>query len=537
MSKAKNKGKIVLLHWCLAIACLFSLSSCSTVKPRFEPGTLRMNLGTEPPSLDWSISTDAASFDVDCNLMVGLTQYTNDLRCVSGCAKSWEILDRGHRYLFHLRPDVYWSDGKRVVASDFEYSWKRLLNPSTGAQYAYFLYDLQNAQQYNSGAVNDPDKVGVHALDDETLEVKLEHPAAYFIYLTAFCPTLPQRKDVIERWGDRWTEPEHFVCNGPFLLSKWEHEYKIELVSNPRFFEGEPRLKYIKMFMVPEQSTAFALYENDELDYIDNRSFSTPDIDRLKASSEYHNFALLRNSYLGFNAKQHPFDDVRVRQAVSMSIDRTMFPRLLRRGEKPSMSWLPPNLLGWSADSCVKYNPVRARQLLAQAGYPQGKGLPPIDFYYVQREDTRILVEAVQDQLRQNLNMNLNLVGQEWKVYLQTLHRNPPQLFGLSWGADYPDPETFMNVFTSHSGNNTTNWSSSTYDQLIAAAEAEQDRTKRGQLYARADKLLCVEQAAIAPLYLATQNIMVKPWVKGMEFNPLDIQFFKSVTVDNEGTP
>jgi oligopeptide transport system substrate-binding protein len=528
------KGKSYILHWCLAIAGLLVLSSCSPSKTRFEPGTLRANLGTEPPSLDWSISTDATSFDVDCNLMVGLTQYTNDLRCVPACASSWKILDGGRRYVFILRPDVYWSDGKKVTASDFEYSWKRLLNPATGAQYAYFLYDLQNAREYNSGKLTDPSKVGVTALNDVTLEVRLQHPAAYFIYLTAFCPTLPQRKDVVERWGSRWTEPEHMVCNGPFLLSKWEHEYKIELVSNPRFYDGQSKLKKIKFFMIPEQSTAFALYENDELDYIDNRGFSTPDIDRLKTSPEYHNFALLRNAYLGFNVKRPPFNDARVRQAVSMSIDRTMFPRLLRRGERPSASWLLPSLLGWSKSSCVEYNPVRARQLLAQAGYPNGKGLPRIDFYHVQREDTKVLVEDIQDQLRRNLNMNLNLSAQEWKVYLETLHRDPPQMFSLSWGADYPDPETFMNIFASGSGNNNTGWANPVYDHLVAAAAAEQNRTRRGQLYAQADKLLCVDQAAIAPLYLATQNIMVKPWVKGMEFNALDIQFYKDVIVGDD---
>src|SRR5215470_12200187 len=306
-----NDAKIALVNQLCALvafAAVALLSACSFAKTGPEPDTLRMNIGAEPPSLDWHLTTDSISFDVVSNLMVGLTQYRNDLSCAPACAQSWEILDGGRRYRFHLRPDLLWSDRKRVVAYDFEYAWKRLLNPKTAAQYAYFLYDIENAFEYNTGKVSDAALVGVHALDDTTLEVKLKKPAAYFIYLTAFCPTLPQRQDVVERWGERWTEPEHIVTNGPFLLRRWVHEYKIELAANRSFFEGCPALKKIKMFMIAEQATAFALYENDELDYVDNRSFSTPDVERYKRSPEYRNIPLLRNNYIGFNVHKKPFD-------------------------------------------------------------------------------------------------------------------------------------------------------------------------------------------------------------------------------------
>src|SRR5439155_197164 len=163
-------------------------------------------------------------------------QYTETLQCAPGCAAKWDVLDGGTRYVFHLRPDAKWSDGKPVVARDFEYAWKRLLDPNTAAQYAFFLYDVQNAFEYNTGKIKDANLVGARALDDTTFEVRLKKPAAYFIYLTSFCPSYPERKDVVERWGDRWTEPEHIVTNGPFLLKLWQHEYKIELAANPNFF-------------------------------------------------------------------------------------------------------------------------------------------------------------------------------------------------------------------------------------------------------------------------------------------------------------
>ena len=292
-----------------------TLASCSGPSKGLEPGTLRVNLGAEPPGLDWDVATDSTSFDVVSNLMVGLTEYTPQLTCKPACAASWDVLDGGKRYLFHLRKDVRWTDGKPVTAKDFEYAWQRLLDPQTGASYAYLFYDLVNAYEFNTGQIKDAGSVGVKALDDYTFEVRLRKPIAYFIYLTAICPSYPMRRDVIEKWGNRWTEPDNIVTNGPFQLKKWAHEYKIELASNPLYFDGAPKVKRIKMFMVSEQSTAFALYENDQLDFVDNRSFSTSDVERFKDSPQYKNVPLLRQNYVGFNVHKKPFDYPRVRKA------------------------------------------------------------------------------------------------------------------------------------------------------------------------------------------------------------------------------
>ncbi|MBS2006178.1 MAG: peptide ABC transporter substrate-binding protein [Cyanobacteria bacterium SZAS TMP-1] len=516
------------------------VTACAGGKPRYEPGVLRVNLGTEPPGLDWHTSTDFTSFDVVSNIMIGLTAYTNDLKCAPSCAESWEVLDGGKRYLFHIRKNILWSDGKPLTAHDFEYAWKRLLTAATAGQYAFFLYDIVGAREFNTQSVKDKElgkpsqaspELGFKALDDYTFEVKLRKPAAYFIYLTAFCPTFPMRRDVVEKWGDRWTEPEHLITNGPFRLTHWQHEYKMELVANDKFWAGPPKVKSIKMFMVPEQSTAYALYENNELDYIDNRSLATPDIERLKHSPEYKNFPLLRSNYLGFNCQKAPFNDARVRRAVAMAIDKRIFPKILGRNERPAGSWIPVQLPGYSPANTMPFDPAGARKLLAEAGYPGGKGLPPIEVLYPNRDDVTLTVEAVQDELKRNLSMPIHLENTEWKVYLARVKKDPPTLFRSNWGADYPDPETFMNLFTSYNGNNNTRWSDPEYDALIAAAEAEQDPTKRAALYSQADHLLCIEQAPIVPSFMATQNIMVKPWVKGIAMNPLDMQFFRDVTV------
>lgn len=515
----------------LASFTCFLLTGCQANKTSsFEKDVLRINLGNEPPGLDWHTSTDSTSFDVVSNIMVGLTQYTNDVQCKPACAASWEVLDEGKRYLFHLRKDVLWTDGRPVTARDFVFAWTRLLDPATAAQYAFFLYDIVGAKDFNTGKAKTAGGLGIKAIDDYTFEVKLVKPAAYFIYLTAFCPSYPQRQDLVERYKDRWTEPQNLVTNGPFKLAKWQHEYKIELEGNDKFFEGPPKLKRIKMFMVPEASTAFALYENNELDFVDNRSFATPDVERYRKSPEYKNFPLLRAYYLAFNVSKKPFDDVRIRKAFAQAVDRRVFPKILRRGERPTASWIPP-ALGGDPDSGMRFNPQEARRLLAEAGFPDGKGFPETKILYPNREDVRLVVEATQDEIKRNLGVHVELVNQEWKVYLATTRKDPPQMFRESWGADFPDPETFMNLFTSYNGNNHTRWKSADYDKLIESAEGEQDKAKRADLYRQADVMLCQKEVPIVPAFLATQNIMVKPWVKGIAINPLDFQFFKTVTV------
>ena len=502
----------------------------------FEANTLRINLGCEPPSLDWIKATDAASFDVISNIMVGLTAYNQQLECSPACAQSWEILEKGKLYVFHLRSNILWSDGKPLTAYDFEYAWRRLLNPQTAAPYAFFLYDIKNAFAYNQGKLKNIEELGIKATDKNTLTVRLSRPVAYFLYLTAFCPTFPQRQDIIEKFANKWTEPDNLICNGPFLLKKWQHEYKIELAANPLYFAGTPSLKKIKMFMIPENSTAFALYENSQLDFIDNRSFPTAEIEhhRLSDKTEFKNCPLLRVSYLGFNVQKKPFDKVKIRQAFSLAIDREHVCRILHHGEKPIANLIPPPLLAsLPFSSGSSYNPALARKLLTEAGYPNGKNFPDVFLLYPHREDTRLLVEAIQDELKRNLNIEVNLSNQEWQVYLQTLHNNTPPIYRYAWGADYPDPDTFMNLFTSHNGNNNTHWSSKSYDNLVNSAGCESNKEKRSQLYKKADYLLCKQEAPIIPINTASQNMLIKPWVHGVNPNPLDLQFFHNVYIGN----
>ncbi|MCH8312212.1 MAG: hypothetical protein IID17_04430 [Nitrospinae bacterium] len=228
-----------------------------------------MSVRAEPPTLDWTLATDSISFNLLTNLMEGLTQYNADLEAVPAVAKRWEFSEEGKVITFYLRDDVFWTDGKRVTAGDFEYSWKRLLNPATAAQYAYFLFDIENAAEFNSGKITDPSQVGVRAISPLVLEVRLKKPVVYFPSITTFMVTFPQRQDIVNKYGDLWTEPEHIVTNGPFILAEWKHEYKLILKANDRHYEGRPAIDKVLVYVVKEPTTALTLFETGELDILE----------------------------------------------------------------------------------------------------------------------------------------------------------------------------------------------------------------------------------------------------------------------------
>lgn len=503
------------------VLLLFFVCSCTRLSENRDLKTFRVNLGTEPPSLDWSLATDHVSFNVIANLMVGLTEFDKNLKPVPVIAKSWNILDGGRRILFHLRDDVAWSDGKKVRAQDFDYSWKRLLNPKTASEYAYILFDIVNAEDYHAGKITDPDLVGVKALDDWSLEVHLKHPASYFLSVTTFEVTYPQRSDIVEKFGSKWTEPGNIVTNGPFLLSSWRHENEIQLAANSHFFLGKPAMEKVRMFMINETSTALAMYEQGQLDFIDNHSIPIFEKPRLAKQPGFRSVPQLRGYYYGFITDRKPFDDVRVRKAFGLAIDRSVFPRILHGGERPATSWIPPGMLGYNAKIGLAYNPPEARRLLREAGYPEGKGFPQVTLAYNTEEDHKIVAEAVQGMWKRSLGVLVRLENQEWKVYLSKLRDDPPHIFRLGWGADYPDPDNFMKLFTSLSGNNNTRWKNPRYDQLLDLAAREFDRRKRARLYDEAQRILCETDVPIISLFTTAENTVLSPGFAGLEYSSM----------------
>ncbi|OGW23541.1 MAG: oligopeptide-binding protein oppA, partial [Nitrospinae bacterium RIFCSPLOWO2_12_FULL_47_7] len=439
----------------------------------------RMSIGAEPPTLDWSLATDGISFDVLNNLMEGLTQYDSNLEPVPAVAQKWEFSKDGKTLTYYLRNDVYWTDGKPVTAMDFEFSWKRLLNPATAAEYAYFLFDVENAQEYNSGKLKDASQVGIQALSPTVLQIRLKRPVVYFPSITTFMVTFPQREDIISRYGVRWTEPGNMVTNGPFILTEWHHEYKLVLTANNKYHDASAAKNAVTkavIYIVRDTSTALTLYETGDLDTTGLPPVAIPSF---KNSPEYKNLPLLRGYYYGFNTKKRPFDNTLVRQALAHAIDRSHIAEILQGGEIPTSSWIPKGMPGYNPDIGPKFDPEKAQRLLAQAGYPEGKNFPAVMAIYNSDPNNRLIAEFIQNQWKKHLNISVKFENQEWKVYLSGLKMDTPHIFRLGWGADFPDPDNFMNLFTSASGNNHLHWSNPQYDELVAQGAAEHNPAKR----------------------------------------------------------
>ncbi|MEE9258075.1 MAG: peptide ABC transporter substrate-binding protein [Nitrospinaceae bacterium] len=487
-----------------------------------------MAVRAEPPTLDWSLATDSISFNILTNLMEGLTQYNAELEPVPAVAERWEVSKDGRVVTFYLRDDVFWTDGKPVTAGDFEYSWKRLLDPATAAQYAYFLFDIENAAEYNSGKIKEASKVGVRAVSPRVLEVRLKKPVVYFPSITTFMVTFPQREDIIVRYGDRWTDPDKIVTNGPFRLHEWRHEYKLILKTNETYYGHRPELDAVIVYIVEEPTTALTLYETGELDLVELPPVAIP---HYRGSPEYANTPLLRGYYYGFNVNKAPFDDVRVRRAFAHAIERSRIPVILKGGELPTSSWIPKGMFAYNREIGAKFDPEKARRLLAEAGYPGGIEFPKVQALYNTVDRNRLIAEFLQAQWKEHLNVSVELESQEWKVFLSRLDVDAPQIFRLGWGADFPDPDNFMNLFLSTSGNNRTGWKNSRYDELVALGTVVRDPGKRRAIYDELQVILTETDVPMIPLFVAAQNLLVKPHVKGMEMNPLELMYLKKIRI------
>jgi len=495
--------------------------------------TIFVNLGNEPPTLDWSLATDSTSYLILNNLMEGLTQFGDEFLPEPNLAESWEISEDGQTYTFKIREGVLWTDGNPLKAGDFEYSWKRILNPATGGDYAYFLYDIENAEEYNTGKIDDAAKVGIKALNDSTLQVKLKRKASYFPSLLSFMSTYPMRKDVVEKHGLKWTDPANIVTLGPYKLTKWKHHSNITLTKNPAYYGEQPKIDKVSMIMNENASSALALYESGELDYADSKSIPPLEVPRLVDLEDFTTTLMFRGNYIAFNVKKPPFDNTLVRKAFAASIDRDSIVKLIQGAGVVTTSWIPKDMLAYNPDIGIKFNPEKARKWLAKAGYPGGKGFPEVSFLWPDVSYNRVIAEALQSMWKQYLGIEVELMNEEWKVYLSTINTNPPEIHRAGWGADFPDPHNFMSLFQCNTGNNRTGWCNPEYDSLVDQAAEETVIEKRKELYDRAQKILTETDAPIAPFYNTKQQNLTKPYVKGLVPNPLDLVLFKNVYFEN----
>jgi len=495
--------------------------------PPPAPHALRVT-APEPVTLDPNLVMDFPSLTSIYQLFSGLVELSPEMDVVPDVARSWEVLDGGRKYIFHLRDDARWSDGVSVTAGDFEYAWKRLLDRSP---YGSVLYDIQGAKAYRQGKVADPDRVGVRALDEITLVVELEGPTSYFPYLLTGVDALPVPRHVVQAYEAAWAELDHIVTNGPFKLTTWERGEFMVLERNPTYhgrFTGN--VERVELSFLSGQAARFLqMYGEDRLDICGGLPPLEMNRARQRYAGEYVSGPLLSTDFIGFDVSRPPFDDRRVRRAFTLATDRETLAHVALRGYAfPAMGGLvPPGMPGHSPGGGLPYDPEAARRLLAEAGYPGGRGFPAIDCLARDDPGHDLLGEYLQAQWLENLGVEITWQEIEWGEFFDRMSEETPHLWMVGWIADYPDPNNFLQVqYWVAPG-----WQNEAYDRLVEAARRVTDQGERTRIYQQADRIL-VEEAPVLPLCYGRFHMLVKPWVRKYLTSPLRWWFWKDVIIE-----
>lgn len=489
----------------------------------------RIGNRSEVQDLDPHLCAGVAEFRALGALFEGLcTLDPKTMQPQPGAAASWTLSADGLVYTFQLQPNGHWSDGTPLTAEDFVYAWERMLTPALGAEYAYLLHCLKNGKAYNEGKISDFAQVGVKALAPTTLEVTLEQPVPYFLSMQIHFAWFPVPRHVIEKFGPMekrgtpWTRPGNHVSNGPFMLKDWRPDEILQTVRNPHYWDAaHVKPDGIDFYPISNEQQEERRFRTGELDV----TYTVP-MHMIAEYKQAHPEELvlapyLQTYYYRFNCTKPPFNDPRVRQAFSMALDREEIARnVVKAGEQPAYAFTPPNTAGYTSAYQVSADLAKAKQLLAEAGFPEGKGLPPLDLLYNTSETDKLLSEAVQRQWKERLGADVRLLNQEYRVYLDSMSRLNYDICRSTWLGDVLDPINFLECFLSGQGNNRTGYTLPEYDALIAQIYAEPDPAKRTPLMQQAEARL-LQDAPFAPMLYMTQKFLKRPNITGADTNLL----------------
>lgn len=513
----------------------FFISGCG--EETLTDDTIRYALESEPATLDPAKSTALAESNVELALFEGLTRLDEHEQPQPAAAQSWEISADGTEYIFYLRDNLVWNDGTKLTAHDFEYAWKRVLDPKTASENAYMMYPLNNGEAFFKQEVT-ADEVGVKAIDDKTLYVKLKAPLTYFLNLTAFHAYYPVPRHVVEKNPEIWAANDKIVSNGPFILTHWIHSNQLQFTKNDKYWDKEKvKLDYMQWPISESQSTRVSMVESGQANITVEPPISEQE--RLTKEGLFKMSPYLGSYYYSFNTQKPPFDNPLVRKAFSMAVDREMLVNnVIKGGKQPAYAWVPPGLINpvtgqdfrSEGGDLVTYNPQKARELLAQAGYPNGEGLPPITILYNTNEMHKAVAEVIQAMWKENLNVNVELLNQETKVYLDARNTGNFQIARASWVGDYADPMTFMDVYLDE--NNDGQYHNLEYNKLVRTAQSTNNQRIRMQAMHEAEQIL-MNDAVVLPIYYTTQPYIVQPYVKNYRWSILGTIDFKEAYIEN----
>jgi len=508
-----------------AVVLFFAFFYCFGGWTLSAPADLTLCNGDEPQTLDPAIVTGQLEGRICLALFEGLTTRNAKGDIIPGMAESWEISPDGLTYTFHLRPGIKWSNGEPLTAYDFLNSWERVLNPATASEYSYQLYYLVNGEAYGTGKITDFSQVGVKAPDDHTLVVTLTHPTAFFLELTSFQTLVPVHLPTVKKYGNDWIKPGKMVSDGPYVLKDWRLNDYILVEANPYYWRPVP-VHRIKVLPTNSPTACFNLFYSHKTDLIlDTRSIPSTLVQDIKDKPYFHANPFGATSFMRFNVKRKPFDDVRVRKALALALDKEdIVTKITRAGEPVADTLVPPGNAGYTPPEGLGYHVDQARQLLAAAGYPNGVGFPDVNLLYAIRGNSPQVAAEMQALWRRDLGItSIHLRGQEWKVYLNTQQLSDFDLCLGAWLGDYNDPQTFIDMFVTDGGNNDTGWGDPQYDAMLATSENTADPVKRMGILRDMEKILVDDEVPIVPIYFwVGMSLYYSDKVGGFEPNFVD---------------
>lgn len=533
-----------LMTCLLVLAALLVSGGCTKRETPADAGirtqTLLIGNLAEPRDLDPHVVTAATDMNILIGLFEGLTVLDEKTsQALPGVASSWDPSDDGLVWTFHLRPDARWSNGDPVTSHDFAYAFRRILSPAMAAEYSYMLWPIKNAEAYNAGKITDFSSVGIATPDNFTLQVTLERPTPYLPALAGHTTWLPVHRGTIEKHGrmdqpgTTWTRPGNLVGNGPFQLSEWTPNARIVLDKNPRYWDAATtRLQHIIFFPTENPDVEERNFRAGQLHITFDLPSSKIPVYQRESPRQLRLDALLNIWYLNFNTTKPPLDNPLVRQALALAVDREAISRSVYNGAfRAAQSFVPPDCGGYVSTTHTRTDVAEARRLLAEAGYPGGRGLPVLSVQALNNDKLPKVAEALQGMWKKELGVNVTIEPSEQKIWIQTQTAMNHTIGLMGWVADFADPVTFLQLRETGNGNNWSGWSNPAYDRLLQTAANTADAQARFALFQQAETLL-LNEAAASPLVYGARTYLINPAVKNWDSAPLGLHQYKKVYLE-----